>query len=157
MISKICGNCGTRFEARRSSAKWCGNACKSQNARNKVATRKAKAKAWKETKVDRASCQHCGKGYWQPVTGRKAKFCSNSCRQMANVAKKTAMDNLMTRLQHMDYHMQPFFEARKIGADYFDELVARIGFEYHIFTRSYYPSRNNRSFVETSEMFPDAN
>jgi len=147
----MCEGCGDIVEVARVSAKYCSSACKQKAWRIKNGLQLARGE--KKVQTERCTCKHCGKGFWQSGKGRKARFCSNSCRQMANVVRKVAIDNLLTRLLHMDYHMKPFYAAADAGVEHFDSAVEEMGFVYDYIARAYVLGRNGRSFAETCEMF----
>lgn len=142
MKASCCETCGIGFDARRASAKYCSAACRQKALRIRKGQPIAAPKEMKRNANKRHTCPHCGGGFWQPIYGRKRKFCSNSCRVSANKFLQTAIKQLLNRLLHRDYQMGQFYDAQKRGSGYFVEYVNRYGFRY---------SEVMRSFVERIE------
>jgi len=133
MVQCVCQQCWFVFEARRSSAKFCSPACKQKAHRIKNGQRfENKVK----TVNERCMCRHCGAGFWQSGKGRKAHYCSNSCRQLANVAKKHAGFRYYKRMGNAsDYAAWTAVET--LGTDGVDELAAAAGYHYSYVQRMY--------------------
>lgn len=135
MIQVACKQCWFLFEARRSNAKYCSPACK-QKAHRIAKGQKAANKKASRTPNDRAICRHCGDGFWQSGKGRKAHYCSQSCRQMANIAKKHAGFNWYKQARGIsDYEAWNYIEA--VGTDAIDRLAAAEGLHYSYPQRMY--------------------
>lgn len=141
MLNMICETCGWGFEARRSSAKYCSAACRQKALRQRKGQPTKVTKELKREQDKRHTCPHCHGGFWQPIYGRKRKYCSNSCRVSANRFLQYAIINLMRKLRQRDYAMGNFIAAKNIGSDNFVRYVERLGFRY---------SYTLRTFVEMS-------
>lgn len=136
MVTKVCPVCWFEFEARRYNAKFCSPACKQKNHRVKHG-QVTQNKTTDRRVNDRCTCQHCGKGFWRSGKGRPAKFCGNSCRQMANTAKKAAAFHWYKQQRKIsDYEAWCYVES--VGTDAMDRLAAAEGWHYSHIERRYY-------------------
>lgn len=79
MITKHCVRCGTPFQAKRESAKWCSQRCCWRNWREKNPTERPELKR---------HCQWCGGLY--RTTNKLRRTCSYECRvAMGNARRST--------------------------------------------------------------------
>lgn len=135
MVTKVCSQCWFEFEARRSNAKFCSNACKQKSHRIGKG-QKFQNKPMAKTANERCTCRHCGKGYWQSGKGRKALYCGATCRQMANTAKKSAGYRWYKGQRGIsDYEAWNYLEL--IGTDGMDRIAAAEGWHYSYVQRQY--------------------
>lgn len=156
MNSKYCPQCECLFFYKRESAKFCSPACRQKALRIRQGQTVLTSEANRRTTdlSERKSCPYCNKGFWTNTKGRKRRFCSDSCRVSANRVKMTAAFRFVERVLQMPQY-DAFMLTAKEGTTGIDKLAESHGYEYSDTTREYYPSRNHRSFVETSAMFPN--
>jgi len=141
MVTCVCKQCWFEFQAKRSSAKFCSPACKQKYWR--IEHGQQFENKPKHTPDERSHCEHCGGGFWQSGKGRKAKFCSNSCRQLANRAKIAAAFKWYKRARQISDH-EALCYVETVGTDAIDRLAAAEGFHY---------SRVEKMYIRTQAYF----
>lgn len=99
VYTKKCAVCRQPFEAKRSTAKTCSQACRQKAARRAkgadpatAARRRLKTK--KATKLVK-TCQHCGKAFRTSAAASKRQYCQPACRQAAYRQRKAEAVGLL--------------------------------------------------------------
>lgn len=154
MISKVCSNCECLFEARRSSAKFCSPACRQQSYRERNGQQfRNKKTVETSTPEQRLTCPHCGKGYWQSISGRKRLFCSDSCRVSANRRKVNATRNLIRVLMRRGANTDPYIDAANNGTQAFEDYVKPYGWIYDKTSGKYFQDIRQNDFFKKPSPF----
>lgn len=135
MVKRVCKSCWFEFEARRCNAKFCSAACRQKHWRNRHAETSTAADNMRP-KMERKTCPHCNAGFWQNPKGRKAVYCSNSCRSSANRMKKTAAFTLFQEKLGYTYG-GAYMAIGKGTLDAADTIAASNGYHYSHVQRQY--------------------
>lgn len=135
MIKRVCETCWFEFEARTQKAKYCSAGCK-QKAHRIRNGQSSTAAAQKQQKSERKICPHCGGGFWQKNQGRKARYCSGSCRSSANRMKKAAAFKLFQEKLGYTYG-GAYMAIGKGSLDAADAIAAQNGYHYSNVQRQY--------------------
>lgn len=84
VVTLSCLICNTRFKAKRRSALYCSDNCKTKAYRIRkglVPLTEKEARAMVARHSTEKTCCFCGRQYWTAGKGRPPKFCSDGCRE----------------------------------------------------------------------------
>jgi len=139
MEMKYCDVCNNGFFCRRKSAKFCSPACKQLDYRRRngqTVLKSEQSRKTLETLSQRQKCPHCGAYFWTNTTGRKRKFCSNSCRVSANRFKiSAAYKYIKAHTGKPDY--DAYMMVAELGTVAVDKIALQNGAKYNYNSRRY--------------------
>jgi len=143
MTNLICATCYNPFKARRRNALYCSPSCKQKAHRHRHGQNNKAFGEWADKTKPRHTCKHCGNGFWGSGKGRTPKFCSNSCRQSANIRKQHASFQFIkmmngSALEWASYDCWMYLKQK--GTGHIEEWANRIGWEYSYSAGCYWQS-----------------
>lgn len=149
MRSKICSTCYNPYEAKRSNAKYCSDACKQKAHRIRGGQNNNAFGIWAERSRTRYACKHCHNGFWGSGKGRTPKFCSNSCRVSANRFKHAASFRFVKMMNGSSLGWSDFecySHVQDLGTDAIEQWAVKVGWEYSYQSRCFWSKAENLRF-----------